>query len=72
VRSQHDLFLARIWELWNSLTAYDASDIALVQALDATFLTRNRGLVRSTPCHVRVELLRLSRAFDRSTAFPAG
>ncbi len=56
-RFAHDLFLNRIWDLRNSLTAYDASYVALAEALDATLLTRDRGLARGTPAHVRVELL---------------
>lgn len=43
----HDL-LSRIWSLRNSLTAYDASYVALAEALDAPLLTTDDRLARST------------------------
>ena len=34
-RYPHDIFLSRIWELRNNITAYDAAYVALAEALPA-------------------------------------
>jgi predicted nucleic acid-binding protein len=47
-RYAHDLFLVRIWELRHNLTAYDASYVALAEALNATLLTCDKALAKST------------------------
>ena len=46
-RYPHDLFLPRIWELRNSMTAYDAAYIALAEALEAPLITLDRRLARA-------------------------
>lgn len=56
VRYPHDLFLPRIWQLRQNLTAYDAAYVALAEALDAPLLTRDRRLA-TAPHHARVELI---------------
>lgn len=56
-RYAHDLFLARIWELRHNLTAYDASYVALAEALNATLLTYDKALAKSTGHRADVELL---------------
>ena len=56
-RYQHDLFLARIWELRDNVTAYDTAYIALAEALPAPLLTRDSSLA-SAPAHrARIELI---------------
>ncbi len=42
-----DVLLNRIWELRESLTAYDAVYVALAEALDAVLLTADARLVRA-------------------------
>ena len=43
-RYEHEPLLARIWELRENLTAYDAAYVALAEGLNATLLTRDRKL----------------------------
>lgn len=45
-RHEHALLLPRIWQLRDSLTAYDATYVALADALGATLLTRDAKLAR--------------------------
>jgi predicted nucleic acid-binding protein len=40
----YDFLLPRIWEMRKTLTAYDATYIALAEALDARVLTRGPAL----------------------------
>ena len=57
IRYPHDLFLPRIWELRNNVTAYDAIYLALSETLVAPLLTRDRALA-SVPAHgARIELI---------------
>ena len=56
-RYQHDVLLARVWELRQNLTAYDAAYVALAEALDATLLTRDRRLAAAPGHYARVELV---------------
>jgi predicted nucleic acid-binding protein len=56
-RYPHDVFLARIWELRDNVTAYDAAYIALAEALDAPLLTRDAALASPTIHRARVDLL---------------
>jgi predicted nucleic acid-binding protein len=55
-RYPHCLLLARIWDLRNNFTAYDAVYVALAEALEAPLLTRDRRLATAARRHVRVEL----------------
>jgi predicted nucleic acid-binding protein len=56
-RYPHSVLLPRIWELRPNLTAYDAAYLALAEALDAVFLTRDARL-KAAPLHrARVELV---------------
>jgi predicted nucleic acid-binding protein len=50
-------FLPRVWDLRNNLTAYDAVYVALVEALDAPPLTRDKRLAAASGHHARVELV---------------
>lgn len=55
-RYPHDILLHRIWELRNNITAYDASYIALAEALPARLFTCDKRLA-SAPLHdVVIEL----------------
>ena len=57
-RYPHDLFLPRVWDLRNNLTAYDAAYVALAEALDAPLVTRDEALARAGGHHARVEVLK--------------
>ncbi|MEA3412769.1 MAG: type II toxin-antitoxin system VapC family toxin [Pseudomonadota bacterium] len=55
-RYPHTIFLPRIWELRDNVTAYDAAYIALAEILAAPLITRDGRLLKA-PGHVaRVEL----------------
>ncbi len=65
-RAPHRPLLARCWELRDNLTVYDASYVALAEALDVTLLTGDRRLARAPGPRCRIEMLRsasLSAAF---------
>jgi len=49
-RYPHDLFLCRIWDLRQNITAYDAVYVALAEALGANLLTRDERLA-AAPGH---------------------
>ncbi len=53
----HDFLLPRIWELRNNLTAYDAVYLALAEALNATFLTRDSAFAAIPGTRTIVEIL---------------
>lgn len=57
VRYPHDLFLSRIWELRDNLTAYDAAYVALAEALAAPLLTRDAALASRRVHRARVDLV---------------
>jgi predicted nucleic acid-binding protein len=44
VRYPHAPLRERVWDLRSNLTSYDATYLALAEALDATLLTANAGL----------------------------
>jgi len=46
-RYPHHLFLPRIWELRDNLTAYDAAYVALAEALEAPLVTCDARLARA-------------------------
>lgn len=56
-RHAHDLFLPRIWSLCQRVTAYDASYLALAEALPAPLVTLDRRLARAGGHRARVEVL---------------
>jgi predicted nucleic acid-binding protein len=57
-RYPHDLLLARIWELRHNLTAYDASYVAMAEALDAPLITRNWRLAAVSGDDADIEVIR--------------
>lgn len=56
-RYAHRPLLPRIWELRANVSAYDATYLALAEALDAPLLTRDRALGSVPGCRVDVEVL---------------
>ncbi|MEI9885177.1 MAG: type II toxin-antitoxin system VapC family toxin [Rhizomicrobium sp.] len=56
-RHDHTSMLPRIWELRNSLSAYDASYIALAEVLDVSLLTCDGKLGRSHGHRANIVLL---------------
>ena len=56
-RHAHEPLLARIWALRENLTAYDATYVALAEALDTTLLTCDRRLARAPGLSRHVELV---------------
>ena len=57
IRYPHTPFLPRIWRLRPNLTAYDASYVALAEALDAPLITRDAALARSSGHRARIEMV---------------
>jgi predicted nucleic acid-binding protein len=56
-RYPHFDFLPRVWELRQSLTAYDAAYVSLAEALDAPLLTTDSKLRNSHGHSARIELI---------------
>jgi len=56
-RYPHSVLLPRIWELRDSLTAYDAAYVALAEALEAPLVTRDARLARTRGHRARIELV---------------
>jgi predicted nucleic acid-binding protein len=57
VRYAHGDLLARVWQLHDSLTAYDAVYVALAEALNAPLLTTDRKLAHAHGHDATIELL---------------
>jgi predicted nucleic acid-binding protein len=55
-RYPHHLFLQRIWQLRNNLSAYDAMYVGLAESLRATLITRDLRLGSSSGHAVVVEV----------------
>jgi predicted nucleic acid-binding protein len=56
-RQSHRAFLKRIWQLRNSLSAYDAAYVALAEGLDAPLFTRDRKLAAAGGTVATIELI---------------
>lgn len=57
-RASHAALLPRCWKLRENLTMYDASYVALAEALHATFITADARIARAPGVACPVELLR--------------
>jgi predicted nucleic acid-binding protein len=55
-RYEHTVVADRVWELRHSLTAYDATFVALAELLDAPLVTFDGRLARAAGHHATVEL----------------
>lgn len=56
-RVSHGTLVARCWELRENLTVYDASYVALAEALDAVLVTADRGMARAPGSTCAIELI---------------
>lgn len=56
-RWAHAPLVPRIWDLRNNLTAYDASYIALAEAVDEPLITCDRALATAPGHRARIELM---------------
>lgn len=56
-RYPHTVFLPRIWDLRDNLTAYDAAYVALAEALAAPLLTRDAKLANALGNRASIELV---------------
>jgi predicted nucleic acid-binding protein len=56
-RYPHHVFIARIWELRDNLTAYDATYIALAEALQAPLITCDGKLASAAGHRARIEVV---------------
>ncbi len=56
-RHSHEPLLARVWDLRENLTAYDAVYVALAEALDTKLLTCDRRLARAPGMRSRVDVV---------------
>jgi predicted nucleic acid-binding protein len=57
-RYAHDDLLPRVWALRHGLSAYDATYVALAEALNAPLLTCDARLAGASGHHARIELVR--------------
>jgi predicted nucleic acid-binding protein len=55
-RASHSPLLARCWELRHNLTPYDASYVALAEALEVVLLTADRRLARASGIRCEIEI----------------
>jgi predicted nucleic acid-binding protein len=56
-RYPHDILLPRIWELRDTVTAYDAAYLALAELLEAPLLTRDARLAKAAGHRAVVEVI---------------
>jgi predicted nucleic acid-binding protein len=55
-RYPHEPLLPRIWQLRDNVSAYDATYVALAEALDVPFVTRDKRLAHAAGHRARVEV----------------
>jgi predicted nucleic acid-binding protein len=56
-RYPHDIFVDRIWELRNTMTAYDAAFVALAESLPAPLLTCDAKLAAASGHRAEIILI---------------
>lgn len=56
-RYPHDIFVDRIWELRNTMTAYDAAFVALAESLPAPLLTCDAKLSAASGHRAKIMLI---------------
>lgn len=56
-RSPHAPLVQRMWELRENVSAYDASYVALAEAMDAALITSDRRLASAPGLRCEVELI---------------
>ena len=57
IRYDHAPLRSRVWALRHNLTAYDAAYVALAELLEATLLTTDAHLARSSGHEAEIELV---------------
>lgn len=57
-RAPHGPLMARIWELRDNLTPYDAAYVALAEMLDTALVTADKRLAQAPQIACEVEVLR--------------
>ena len=57
IRYDHAPLQSRVWSLRHNLTAYDAAYVALAELLEATLLTTDARLARSSGHEAEIELI---------------
>ncbi|HEU4723582.1 MAG TPA: type II toxin-antitoxin system VapC family toxin [Gemmatimonadaceae bacterium] len=62
VRYPHEPLNDRVWELRDNLTAYDATFVALAEALDVPLVTSDARLAAAPSHHAHIELFENRRA----------
>jgi predicted nucleic acid-binding protein len=56
-RYPHNLFLRRIWQMRDNVTAYDAAYVALAEVVDGVLLTTDSRLAGSSGHDAKIELI---------------
>jgi predicted nucleic acid-binding protein len=56
-RYPHDALLRRVWELRDNLTAYDATYVALAEALDARLVTCDHKMASASGHRAKIRVL---------------
>jgi predicted nucleic acid-binding protein len=57
-RAPHGPLMARVWQLRDNLTPYDAAYVALAEILDTVLLTADTRLARAPEVKCEIEVLR--------------
>jgi predicted nucleic acid-binding protein len=57
-RAPHGPLMARVWQLRDDLTTYDAAYVALAEILDTVLLTADTRLARAPEVKCEIEVLR--------------